>query len=196
MVGCRPRGYLVLPGWPQIERRLADHGLLVLELEQGCEIEVETMRLSNPRHDKESYQGEIPMQVDVTRQVERRAVPAGALWIPATQADFEVAVQLLEPEAPDSLVRWGFLRSVLERKTYIGRGVLEEKVARLIEDPATAKAWKEALADPVFAADDRARWLWWYRRTEHWDETVGLLPAMRLLSPASLPTMPWSGPAS
>ena len=52
----------------------------------------------------------------VSRQVERRRIPKGSLWVPADQPDFEIAVQLLEPEAPDSLLRWGELLTVFERK--------------------------------------------------------------------------------
>ena len=43
--------------------------------------------------------------------------------------------------------------------------------------------WQAALADPEFAADRSARYLWWYRRTLHWDEQVGLLPVFRVPAP-------------
>ena len=62
----------------------------------------------------------------VSRQSERRSIPAGSLWIPADQPAFEVAVQLFEPEAPDSIVRWGVVSSLFERKIYIGPDLLEE----------------------------------------------------------------------
>ncbi|MCP4600954.1 MAG: hypothetical protein GY847_10575 [Proteobacteria bacterium] len=188
---ARPRGYLVLPGWPQIEQRLAGHGLQVEQLVEQIELEVETMRLSNPRFEKKSYQGEIRTEVDVSRRLERRTVPAGALWIPATQPDFEVAVQLLEPEAPDSLVSWGLMRSVLERKSFIGAQVLDKQVRELIKDPEIEKVWKEAIKDEKLANDPKARYVWWYRRTKHWDEQVGLLPAMRVMRLPKLATEPW-----
>jgi hypothetical protein len=100
--------------------------------------------------------------------------------VPADQSDFEVAAQLLEPEAPDSLVRWGLLSQVLERKEYIEPRVLEGLARDQLADPAVAAAWRAALADPSFAADPQARWLWWYRRTPYWDERIGLLPYVRV----------------
>jgi len=137
----RPRGYLVLPGWPQIEERLAGHGL----------------------------------------RFETLSVPAGALWVPADQPDFEVAVQLFEPEAPDSLFAWGLLSTALERKEYIDSGVLEDLVREMLaSDPALAAEWAAALEDPAFAADRQARWLWWFRRMPYWDGTVGRLPVLRV----------------
>jgi len=193
----RPRGYLVLRGWPAIEQRLRGHGLRVEQLARPVELDVETMRLSNPRQNSRatpSYQGLTLIETDVARAVERRRFPAGTLWIPADQPDFEVAAQLLEPEAPDSLVSWGLLSIVLERKEYIDAGVLEKLAVRLLEDPQIAAEWKRALEDETFAADTRARWLWWYRRTPYWDETVGLMPAMRLLAAPTFETAPWPGP--
>ncbi|HEY7215937.1 MAG TPA: M14 family metallopeptidase, partial [Thermoanaerobaculia bacterium] len=53
----RPRGYLVLPGWPQIEERLRGHGLRVERLTEPVELEVETIRVAQPEPGKSSYQG-------------------------------------------------------------------------------------------------------------------------------------------
>lgn len=188
----RPRGYLVMPGWPQIEQRLRWHGLVVEKLDKPAEIEVETQRVSNPSHASSPYQGMFRIdRADVKRQTEKRHIPAGALWIPADQPDFELAVQLLEPEAPDSLFAWGYLSNVFESKEYIDAGVLEDQVAKLLEDPATAKAWQEALKDEKLAADPFGRYLWWYRRTPHWDETLGLLPYFRVMQTPKLETRSW-----
>jgi zinc carboxypeptidase len=187
----RPRGYLMLPGWPQIEERLRGHGLRVEKLTEPAEIEVETMRVSQPKPAAASYQGLTRVAAQVARATERRRVPAGALWVPADQPDFEVAVQLLEPEAPDSLLSWGFLSSVFEGKEYIDPRVLEGLAAEMLKDPKTAAEWQAALRDETFAADANARYLWWYRRTPYWDETVGLLPYFRVMQAPKLTTRPW-----
>ncbi len=188
---ARPRGYLVLAGWPQIEDRLAAHGLVVERLEKPAELDVEVMRLSDPQHEKESYNGEIRMTARVERSTEKRSFPAGTLWIPADQPDFELAVQLLEPEAPDSLLSWGLLRRVLEQKTWIGARELEDLVVTMLQDPALEAQWRKMLEDEAFAKDAQARELWWYERTDHWDETMGLYPVMRVMQAPSIVTKPW-----
>jgi hypothetical protein len=193
----RPRGYLLLPGWPVIERRLRDHGLRVLRVTRPTETAVETIRLTpEPAGAGQcrSYQGLTQPRFEVRRSVERREVPAGALWIPADQPDFEVAVQLLEPEAPDSLVAWGLLSIVMERKEYIATRVLERLAREMVRDPAIRADWETALEDGSFAADPGARWTWWYQRTKFWDETVGLLPVYRVTADPHLATGPWTGP--
>lgn len=180
----RPRGYLVLPGWPQIERLVSEHGLRAWRLPGPVELDVETTRVSDPVLLAAPFQGTVPVQdFSVARQPERRLIPAGAVWIPADQPDFEVAVQLFEPEAPDSMLRWGTLSTVFERKEYVDLGGLEALAREMLADEDTRTAWQTALGDETFAADTRARYLWWYRQTPYWDEQFGLLPIFRLMHP-------------
>jgi hypothetical protein len=191
----RPRGYLVLAGWPQIERMVADHGLRAHRVVADTEFELETIRVGDPEFGSTPYQGATMVEdFAISRQVERRVVPAGSVWIPADQPDFEVAVQLFEPEASDSLLRWGMVNTVFERKEYIGTATLEEQAERMLEEDQVRAAWQQALQDRDFAADPRARSLWWYRRTPYWDEQVGLLPIMRVLEVPPWQTRPWDGP--
>ncbi len=179
----RPRGYLVLPGWTEIERRLVDHGLRFERLPQELELDVEAVRLSDPKPAAASYQGLTRLQATVARGRERRIVPAGALWVPADQPDFAVAVQLLEPEAPDSVLSWGLVSSLFEGKEYIDGGALDLFARAALADPAVAAQWQKALADPAFAGDRSARYRWWFARTPHWDEQIGLYPVLRLMDP-------------
>jgi hypothetical protein len=190
---ARPRGYLVLPGWPQIEALVAGHGLRGLKVVKEARVDVETIRLSSPEFANSSYQGVVMVEdFTVDRQTESRAIPEGSLWIPADQPAFEIAVQLFEPEAPDSLVRWGIVSSVFERKIYIGTGLLEELAREMLAHEAIREEWEKALEDRAFAENRGARYMWWYRRTPYWDESVGLLPVMRAMTPLALELEPWT----
>jgi hypothetical protein len=82
----------------------------------------------------------------------------------------------------------------MERKEYMDSLKLEQLMPDLLRDPATREAWEAALQDEDFAADPSARWAWWYRRTAYWDETVGLLPVLRVMEAPDWSTEPWSGP--
>jgi Zinc carboxypeptidase len=187
----RPRGYLVLPGWPQIEERLRSQGLRVLQLTAPADLDVEAMRAANPHFAAATYQGLTRVSAEVTRRAERHHVPAGALWVPADQPDFAVAAQLLEPDAEDSLLSWGLLSTIFEHKEAISPWVLEDRAAELLRDPAVAAEWRQALADPKLAADPQARYMWWFRHTPWWDDTVGLVPIYRVMAPPELQTQPW-----
>jgi len=182
---------LVTAGWPQIEEVVAGHGLRTARLAAATELEVETIRVAEPKLSSSPFQGTVMVEdFAVSRQPERVTVPAGSLWIPADQPAFEIAVQLFEPEAPDSLLRWGLLSTVFERKNWIGPEVLEALAREMLVDPGLRAEWELALADPAFAADRRARYEWWYRRTPHWDDSLGLLPVLRVTAPIRLELEP------
>ncbi len=185
---ARPRGYVVLPGWSKISDRLLAHGLKAVCLTEPAELDVETIRVSNPRFAERPYQGRFAVTADVSRQVERRTVPAGAFWIPADQPDFDVAVQLLEPDAPDSLLAWGVLHSVFERKEYIGLTTLDDLVREMLKDPGVRAEWEHARNDPGISAAPGFAYEWWYRKTPFWDETVGLMPVYRVMHPPAFAT--------
>ena len=195
---ARPRGYLVPPGWPAVEERLRAHGLNVERSTAPARVVVEEIRVSDVEYSPTPYQGtHRAMSMEVERRPRTRQVPAGSLWIPAAQPDFEVAVQLFEPEAPDSLFSWGLLSTVTERKEYIAARVLEPLVREMLQDPEVAERWRKAQdADPTLAEDPRVRWMWWYRQTPYWDDTVGLLPVLRVMRvPAGWTLEEWSGGA-
>jgi hypothetical protein len=184
----RPRGYVVLPGWPTLEGRLRAHGLRIETLDAPVEAEVETIRVADAQYASTPYQGAtLVTAMKVTRQKETRRIPAGALWVPADQPDFEVAVHLLEPDAPDSLLAWGFLSGIFERKEWIDGPELERMATDLLKDAKVAAEWQRALADPAFATDPAARYQWWSRRTPYWDETIGLMPVYRAMTPLPRP---------
>ena len=189
---ARPRGYLVEPGWPAIEERLAAHGLRVERLVRPVDAAVETIHVPAPAFADTSYQGLVRVAAEVERRPARMRVPAGTLWVPADQPAFDVAIHLFEPDAPDSLFAWGLLSTVTERKEYIEARVLEPLVRELLASaPGLAAEWAAALEDEAFAADPQARWEWWYRRTPYWDATVGRLPVVRVLErPPGLVTRP------
>ncbi len=188
----RPRGYLVAAGWPQIEKVVAGHGLRAWRITEPAVLEVETVRLADPTFADTSYQGVVMVEdFETSRQAETRRIAANSLWIPADQPGFEIAVQLFEPEAPDSLLRWGALSSVFERKIYIGLDVLEGLAREMLRDDEIRTSWQAALEDPEFAASWSARYLWWYQRTPYWDESVGLLPVFRVMAAPELDLEPW-----
>ena len=190
---ARPRGYLLLAGWPQVEELVAGHGLRAFKLNGDTELEVETTRLRHPKLATSPYQGVVMVEdFEVSRAQEKRLIPAGSLWIPADQPSFEVAVQLFEPEAPDSIVRWGVVSSLFERKIYIGLDLLEQLANEMLTDDTVRSEWEAALEDPEFAENSGARYMWWYQRTPYWDETVGLLPVMRVMKPVDLDVESWS----
>ena len=121
--------------------------------------------LAQPKPAAASYQGLTPLSAQVVRASERRLVPAGALWVPADQPDFAVAVQLLEPEAPDSVLSWGLVSGLFEGKEYIDGGALDRFARAALADRKSPQSGRRRspirrsppIARRVIAGGSRAR---------------------------------------
>jgi hypothetical protein len=120
---------------------------------------------------------------------EKLSFPAGSVVVPMDQRAAKVAVEWLEPEAPDSAVAWGYFDAVFEQKEW-GEDNVVEKLARdmMAKDPKLREEFEQRLAaDKQFAADPKARLDFFYRRSPWWDHELGLYPVGRLTTLEDVP---------
>jgi hypothetical protein len=103
--------------------------------------------------------------------------------VPMDQRAANVAINLLEPQAPDSLLHWGYLDAIFEAKEY-GEPRVVEKLARemLAKNPALKAAFRRKLHDdPACAGDSRARLTFFFERSPWYAaQDVGGYPVLRL----------------
>ena len=95
--------------------------------------------------------------------------PADSVVVTLDQRLSKVAIHWLEPEAPDSAMRWGFFDSIFEQREY-GEAYVLEKLARenMAKDPALkAEFERRVQTDPRFAADPEARLEFFYDRSPY-----------------------------
>ena len=126
---------------------------------------------------------------DVERTIETRVFPAGSVVVPVAQPAGRVILNLLEPEAPDSLVRWGFFNAVFEEKEYAEHYVLEDLARQMMDhDPALVREFMDRLdLDEEFAASPSERLRFFYKRSPYWDPRMNLYPVGRIISVFDLP---------
>jgi hypothetical protein len=128
-----------------------------------------------------TFEARPAMTVDGGWQDEVRDIPAGGLFVPIAQPKARLVMSLLEPQAPDSFVAWGYFAAAFERKEYM-EGYVVEAVARemLAADPAVKAEFERRLRDdPAFAASPDARLEFFHRRHASWDERYNLYPVYR-----------------
>jgi len=112
---------------------------------------------------------------------ERRDLPAGSLFVPIAQPRARLALHLLEPLAPDSLVAWGFFNSAFQRQEYMESYVAEDEARKMLAaSPALRAEFETRLKEPAFAASPDARLRFFYERHPSWDERVNLVPVLRV----------------
>ncbi len=177
-------GYLVPAGYAAaVAERLAAHGIVfhTLASARGGQA-LETFRAREAKLSTGTFEGRSMLKVKGEWQAETRALPAGSLFVPIAQPLSRVVVALLEPQAPDSFLSWGFFNAAFEEKEY-AEPYVAEQIARelLASDPALAAEFRQKLgSDAAFAASPKARLDFFYRRHPSWDEQYFLVPVYRV----------------
>jgi len=197
-----PLAYIVPAQWTAVIDVLQAHGLKMRTTARAWEGEVETYRCEGASWHARPFEGRqvlfspgeggarstaSPGACTLVR--ERLSFPAGSVVVPMDQRAARVAVHLLEPQAPDSLLAWGFFNAIFERKEYAEPYVMEV-LARdmLAKNPKLKEEFERRLdEDPEFAASPEARLEFFYRRSPWWDPRLGLYPVGRLATLEGMP---------
>jgi hypothetical protein len=179
-----PLGYLIPPAWKSVADLLALHGVEMERIAAPIEREFETYRFSNVKFVSGSNEGHVAVSFDARPVTEKIRIPAGAWWVPMKQPRARLILSMLEPQAPDSLARWGLMNTVFEGAGRPGAGeYLAEPIARrmMAASPGLRREFEEKLAaDPAFAADRQARLQWWLRHSQYEPEDAGRYPIVRV----------------
>ncbi len=180
-----PLYYIVPPQWAHVIDVLAAHGLSMKRLAAPLELEVESYRFSEVRWGNSSFEGRVLVTQKNQTVRERRTYAAGSVVVPLKQAAARVALHLLEPDAPDSLLAWGFFNPIFEQKEY-GENYVVEKLARemMAKDEKLRREFEARVAsDPKFAANPYARLSFFYERSPYYIGKLNVYPVGRITTP-------------
>jgi len=183
-----PIGYIVPVQWSDVIEVIREHGLQFKTLGKEVELEVESYRFVNVQWPAGPFEGRHMPSFDVTPVRESRKFAAGSLVILLAQPLAKLAMSLLEPQAPDSFVRWGFFNAIFEHKEYAEPYILETLAREMLAaDPALGKEFQEKLtSDAAFAASPAARLEFFYNKSPYWDQQMSLYPVGRIVQSLAL----------
>lgn len=179
-----PLGYLIPPAWKAVADVLALHSVEIERISKPVEQEFETYRFSGTKYATTSFEGRVMLDFDAKLVKEKIAIPAGSYWVSMKQRRARLILAMLEPQAPDSLAKWGFLNPVFEGGGRGGIGeYLSEPIARrmMADSPELRKQFEARVAsDPQFAADRQARLMWWFQQSKYEPGDNGRYPIVRV----------------
>ena len=184
-----PVSYIVPVQWTDVITVLKAHGLKLQTLAEAKEIEVESYRFHNVVWPAGPFEGRHMPRYEVERITDKRIFHTGSILVPMDQPLARVALNLLEPEAPDSFARWGFFNAIFEEKEY-GEPYVLEALARemMAKDPALRSEFETLLAtDAEFAASPYKRLRFFHKRSPYWDPQMNLYPVGRVIGVLDLP---------
>lgn len=175
-------GWLVGPPYArQVAERLTLHGISFTTLKADRQLDVEAYRLIDPKFRPVPYEGrQVVVSRDGAWEPRSVAFAAGSLFIPAAQARLFLAMHLLDPTGPDSLLAWGVFNSHLEQKEYLEDYLTEAFARRALEDPAIKAAFDARLKDEAFAKDPGARLRFFASKHPSADPMLNVLPVYRV----------------
>lgn len=177
-----PLGYLIPAAWSSVAKELALHNVEIQKTSKPIEGEFQTYRFSEVKFGATSFEGRVMLDFKITPITQTRTIAAGSYWISMKQRRARLILALLEPAAPDSLARWGFLDAVFEPKDGIAPYIVEPIARRMMAASLELREQFEQrlTTDPEFAADPHARLMWWYRQSRYEDADAGLYPVVRV----------------
>lgn len=176
----RPSAYYIPPQWQEVIERLSIHGIRMTRLEQPTELTLTQYQFGEPTFAAKDYEGRQRVSAPVSSHKTKLELPAGTVKISTQQPLGDLAILLLEPQSPDSLLQWGFFNPIFTRTEYIEHYAVEPLAVKMLkEDPALAAEFEAALQDPEFAKDAEARLRWFYERSPYYDKQYRVYPVLR-----------------
>lgn len=179
-----PLYYIVPPQYKDAIDLLSLHGIKFTRLAKPLTTEVESYKLTEPKWATSSFENRITLTAKQTPVKETRTFIAGSVLVSMAQEAANVAIHLLEPNGPDSLLFWGYFNSIFEQKEG-GSGYVLEKLARemLAQDPKLQEEFDRRLLDPAFARSPQARLRFFYERSPYYlNQKIGVYPVGRVIN--------------
>lgn len=176
----RPSAYYVAPQWLDVIERLAIHGIRMTTLTEPKTLKLTQYQLTAPQFGSKDYEGRQRVSAQLSAHGVQTTLPAGTVKIDTQQPLGDLAILLLEPQSPDSLLQWGFFNPIFTRTEYIEHYAVEPLAAQMLEADSSLQAeFTQALQDPAFAADAQARLRWFYVRSPYYDGQYQVYPVWR-----------------
>lgn len=184
-----PQGYLIPQQWREVIEILHAHGVKLYRLTDAVQDTFEFYRLEDEAWGSKTYEGHNRVSFKQKLVREEKNFPAGTLYVPIGQKAAKILMHLLEPEAPDALIRWGYFNPIFEQKEYFETYTMEPYAQKMIQDNSQLKIeFEEKLkSDSSFAANGRERLMFFYRRSPYWDFDKNLYPVARIVNAKKFP---------
>ncbi|WP_417762339.1 M14 family metallopeptidase [Shewanella sp.] len=176
----RPANYYIPPQWQSVLHRLQQQGIRTSVLKAPRSIRVQQYLFSDPQFNPTPYEGRQRVSAQTKLVNLTLTLPAGTVVVPTDQPLGDLAMLLLEPQSPDSLLQWGFFNTIFSRTEYMETYAIEPMAQQMLaQDPQLQADFDKALQDPKFAADPQARLRWFYQRSPYYDQQYLRYPVYR-----------------
>lgn len=177
-----PEAYIIPVEWTEIISRMKLHGIEMFTLKQAKSLAVDSYKFSNEKWASIPFENHHNVTFNLEEIQEERVYPVGSVVIAMNQSRAKVIAHILEPDAPDSYVFWGYFDPVFERKEYIESYVMEEYARFMLNSNADLKKEFEEkkVSNPEFAKNPEQILDWFYKKSPYWDQKLNKYPVGKI----------------
>ncbi len=178
-----PAAYLIPSEFKEIIRILNLHGIKTGVLNADRSITVEKYHFTEYKFAEKPYEGRQMIKVKCEAHSEKMEIPSGTYVVSTRQRGIRLIANLLEPEAPDSFVSWGFFNAFFERKEYAEDFVMEPIAENMLkDDPGLKREFETKLTnDAEFRQNPLERLDYFYKKSVYFDRRENIYPIFRLM---------------
>lgn len=179
-----PAAYLIPPQFTDVIDVINAHQIKYNYVKAKKKIEVEKYRFKNIQFAQRPYEGRQLPDFSCEVFIDFTELDPGTLMVYTNQRALRVIVNLLEPEAPDSFVRWGFFNAFFERKEYAEAYVMEPYAKKMLEENPSLRSefYKKVNDDEAFRNNAGERLDFFYRRSPFYDKGENVYPILRMVN--------------
>jgi hypothetical protein len=183
-----PVAYLIPQQFLEIIDVIKTHQIKYNVLKSTKTIKVEKYRFEDVQFASKPYEGRQLPLFKCLSFTETVKIDAGTLIVFTNQRAIRVIVNLLEPEAPDSFVNWGFFNAFFERKEYAEAYVLEPYAKQMMKDNPQLRSdfYKKLNEDSSLRNNGGERLDFFYKHSPFFDKGENVYPIMRLINKSTI----------
>ncbi len=178
-----PDAYIIPVEWYHVINRLKMHGVHYTTLNEAQTFAIKTYKFRDVTFANRPYEGrQMVESFEMDELSMTKTFSAGSVIVPVNQRTAKIIAHLLEPDGPDSFVRWGFFNAIFERKEYVETYVMEKMAREMIkENPQLLKDYQQAVKEqPDVYNNQWAKVFWFYERTPYYDQLKNVYPVGKL----------------
>lgn len=179
-----PIAYLIPPQFENVIEVLKSHQIKFNQLTKNQKLKVEKYKFDNVKFAPLPYEGRQQVSFNSVPFLVNETIEAGTFIVYTNQRQLRVIVNLLEPEAPDSFVRWGFFNAFFERKEYAEAYVMEPYAKQMIKNDSELKSefFKKLNEDESFRNNPSERLDFFYKCSPFYDKGENVYPILRVVN--------------
>lgn len=176
-----PSSYLVPGAWPEVIERLQLNGVALIPLEKDTTFKANVFRITNHATASAPYEGHFYWKEIAGQWLEEEVVGRkGDYLVRTDQTQRRFLVEVLEPTAPDSYLRWNFFDEIFQQKEWFSDYLFEPYALEMLESDAALEAefsiWKTKHPD----AGKWEQLTWLYQRSPFYEKSHLRYPVYRL----------------